>query len=1035
MQQGRVGLNRHRQPTVEPAGCRATRSRAWSDAARLLVIGLLSLLLTSQSFAQVELPTETSPAISIAAREGYHWTQGSYDVWLVKDCQLRQGRTTARAKEAVLWITQPTPTRDRPQTVIAYFEGEVLVDQATTGGKAKLSDASWLGRFTTNMSVDVKVPAEAARPDTLPPIYQRAVARRQPTTDGVVQAQFTTPAWTTPAATVQPTASRRIRAFPRSDVPVQAQWFPDPATNQWIAVIDSGINLIVDGLQNFGSLDVSADRVVIWTTSTQEPDLTGQNLQMENQPLELYLEGNIVFRQGSRVVYADRMYYDVRNHQGTVIHAEVLSPVPKFEGLVRLRAEVLQQVSQDRFFAQNSLITSSRIGEPSYRLQAGDVMYEDLQRPAIEPSSGMPLVDPQTGAPLTDNRREVSGRNAMLFLGPLPVFYWPYFATDVTDPTLYVRRVRLKNDNVFGTQVLTDFNMYQLLGIRKKPEGTDWDVSFDYMSQRGFGHGTEFEYNRDDFFGIPGSAGGLLDFWGIYDTGIDNLGGDRSAVPLEKNYRYRLFGRHRQYLDDGFQATAELGFISDRNFVEEYFKREWEDQKDFNTGVELKRLIGNRSWAISADYRLNDFVTQTDWLPRFDHFWIGQSLLNDTFTWYEHSQAAYAQMELASQPTNPVDRAKFGYQPWEGLSGHAGERLISRQEIDWPFQLGPVKLVPYALGEAGDWGEDLSGQRVQRLYGQAGIRASMPMWALYPDVESTLWNIHGVAHKITFRTDCSFSDANRDLNTLPLYDPLDDDNIEAFRRRFAFNTFGQPIVAPGDPAPLLTAVPGQLDPRSYALRSGMGGWVTSPSSEIADDLLALRFGVEQRWQTKRGPPGQQHILDWIALDVHATAFPDSARDNYGRAVGLLDYEFRWFVGDRLTITSDGAMDVFPQAGSVFNVGAFLLRPPRGSLYLGMTVLSGPVDSQVLSASYSYWMSPKWVSTAGMSIDLTGRNIGQNLTVTRVGESFLVSAGFNIDATRGSVGANFMIEPRFLPKGRLGSVGGAHIPPAGAYGLE
>ena len=118
------------------------------------------------------------------------------------------------------------------------------------------------------------------------------------------------------------------------------------------------------------------------------------------------------------------------------------------------------------------------------------------------------------------------------------------------------------------------------------------------------------------------------------------------------------------------------------------------------------------------------------------------------------------------------------------------------------------------------------------------------------------------------------------------------------------------------------------------------------------------------------------------------------------------------------------------------MGGFLNRPPRGSLYVGFRILEGPIDGKILSLSYTYWMSPKWVSSFGTSIDLGNQgNIGQNFRITRVGESFLVSAGFNVDASRDSVGVALAIEPRFLPKSRLGRIGGAQIPPAGAYGLE
>ncbi len=153
-------------------------------------------------------------------------------------------------------------------------------------------------------------------------------------------------------------------------------------------------------------------------------------------------------------------------------------------------------------------------------------------------------------------------------------------------------------------------------------------------------------------------------------------------------------------------------------------------------------------------------------------------------------------------------------------------------------------------------------------------------------------------------------------------------------------------------------------------------------------------------------------------------------------MGLLDYNFRWHVGDRLTLMSDGIFDFFDLGQQEVTFGAFLDRPPRGSLYMGVRLLQGPITSNMLSMSYNYQMSPKWMSSYGFSIDMADpKNVGQLLRITRIGESLLVSGGFTYDAARNSVGAVFSVEPRFLPKGRLGQVGGTHIPPAGAYGLE
>jgi len=550
------------------------------------------------------------------------------------------------------------------------------------------------------------------------------------------------------------------------------------------------------------------------------------------------------------------------------------------------------------------------------------------------------------------------------------------------------------------------------------------------LSNRGFGHGGSFSYDRGDFFGLSGRTAGLATYWGIQDNGLDILGQGRMNLEPEKSYRYRLFWQHRQELPYELQLSGELGWISDRNFLEEYYKREWDQLKNESTGVELKRLFGNYSASITADYGLNDFFTRTDWLPRGDLFGVGQTLFNDTFTWFHHSSAGYARFEKLDPPTNPNDQP-FSFLPWEENSRQGG-RFATRHEIDWPLQLGAVKVVPYLLGEAAHWGEDIDGNPVDRIWGQAGVRASLPMWSVDPTFHSDLLNARGLAHKIVFEVEFMAADSNRDMQDLPLYDPLDDDSIEAFRRHLATNTFGWPSVIP----PTVAHIPTRFEERYYALRSGLQNWVTSPSTEIADDLMAIRLGANQRWQTKRGRPDNPHIIDWITLNTNMTFYPNADRDDFGQTLGLLDYDYRWHIGDRLTLVSDGLFDFFGDGQKLCTVGGYLTRPPRGSLYVGFRVLEGPINSKILALSYTYLMSPKWASSYGTSIDFgSQRSYSQNFSITRIGESLLINFGFTVDPARDSVGVALAIEPRFLPRGRLGNLGGAQIPPAGAFGLE
>lgn len=963
------------------------------------------------------------------AAAGCRWNEGGQETWLLHGrCEIRQGASRATADEAVVWI-ELGRYGERRTLATVYLEGNVSLGSTPDGRVSNIGQASWLGTFYSAAPVEVQVANPGPEPALKPDIYGRALARRVPLPKTEVQPVQFLGTENAPPVEPLPPGTRRIRIGPRGDVAPNASWFTNPAGTEGTAVIDGGVQIFVDGLDALGSIDVQADRVVVWTAAVQ-PDLQGETEQSEDTPLEFYLEGDLVFRQGDRVIYAERMYYNVNERRGIVLDAEILTPVRSYQGMLRLRAAVVQQLGEGRFLAQDAFLTSSRLGQPTYRMQSERIFYEDNERPAFNPFTGQPEIDPVTGEPLVEHNRLATSTNNFLRLGEFPIFYWPVLATDLNDPTYYIKRVQINNDYIFGTQVLADFNAYHLLGLDPIP-GTDLTGRLGYLSKRGLAGGASFKYDRTDLFGIPGGYGGFINAWGLHDSGLDNLGSDRRKLGLETDNRYRILAQHRQQLPGDWQLSAEFGKISDRNFLEQYFESEYDNLKDQSTGLELKKIYDSSSFSVTADVRLNDFFMETEWLPRVDHFSLGQSWFGDRLTWYEHSQVGFGRLRQARPPLPPDMEDKFTLLP--GEANVEGERLVTRQEIDLPFDIGPVKLVPYALGELAHWGEDLTGDDLQRAYGQIGLRSSIPFWNAYPEIESPLFNVHGLAHKVVFDAEYLFAESNRDLTQLPLYDNLDDNDIEQFRRRFSFNTFG------GPPVPL------QVDELFYALRTNLAGNVTSPSVEIADDLQELKFGVRQRWQTKRGLPGERRIVDWIVFDTQAVFFPNASRDNFGSQFGLLEYDFRWHLGDKTTLVSNGGFDFFDLGQSIFSAGVFLNRPPRMGFYLGYYSLQGPIDSQLITASASYRFTPKWMGSVTTRIALSGNtNVGQTLALTRIGESFLTTFNFYNNVSQGNVGINFMVEPRFIPglgsfsvsgNPQVGGARGAQIPPAGAYGLE
>ncbi|EAQ79044.1 hypothetical protein [Blastopirellula marina] len=961
--------------------------------------------------------------------------QGNQEVWILTgNCRIQQGDSVTTSHDAVLWIDYSQPFRLAPHKMKVYLEGDVSVEYGNRLHGGRFRGPTWLGELATSHGITLPQPDPEAHSAVTPAVYQRGLAIQREGGDmtkigqpqPIMQIQYQEPGVAALPANVVPTPrAKRITINNRYATGFQTRGQEtDPVTGESILMFDSGVNVLIDGLDEVGSVSILADRVVVWSKKGIR-GIAQSGQSEEAIDTELYLEGNIVFRQGEQVVYADRMYYNAGLESGVVLGAELLTPAPGYQGLVRLKADVLQRVDNSHYQAYGASITTSRLGVPNYWLQSNEIEFVDEQRQVINPITGEPQFDPLTAAPIIDHEKRATARNNFVYMGGFPVFYWPTLSANAENPTFYLNSVKVRNDNNFGTQILTEWDNYEIFGIKDPWEGTEWNTSLDYLSERGFGVGTRFDFNGTYFPYMKTPATGYLDAWGIHDSGTDNLGADRRVVPLETDWRGKAIGRHRQTFRGDFRFFGELGYVSDRNFLESYFNREWNTEKDATTGFRLEKLYENQSFTLSGASRVNDFFMQTEKIPQLDHTIIGESLLFDRLSWNAHSSIGYLHLQPAEAPTNPVDLAKFSLFPYETDS--EGIRAFTTQSLELPLDVGPTKITPYVLGQVGYWHEDINNNDVMRGYGQLGVRGSLMMWSANRAVQSQLWNLNGLAHKVTLYGDAYYADSSQDIERFPLYDNLDDDAQEQFARRFKVNTFNLPTNVP---------LPVEVDERYYAIRYGLQNSVSSPSAEIADDLQVARLELRQVWQTKRGAPGGERIIDWIKFDVGASVFPDASRDNFGETIGLINYDFNWEIGDRFSIVSDGDWDLFDNGLQMVNVGAQMSRPQIGSLYVGYTMMKSPVVANILNASFQYRMTDKWIAGLGSSYDFeSAGNLGQNIFLTRVGESSLFTFNLNVDPSRAVTGIGISFEPRFFATGRFSKIAGEPIPPVGAFGLE
>ncbi|MBP5623229.1 MAG: hypothetical protein J6X44_14580, partial [Thermoguttaceae bacterium] len=275
------------------------------------------------------------------------------------------------------------------------------------------------------------------------------------------------------------TVKQRFRFIDRYETQHNIQPLNDSFDGKSAWVVSNGFTLIVQGVDianvvTNDTLELSADSAVVWTSAV---DLERLNeINVNEIDFEIYLDGNVVFREGNNVVYAKRMYYDVKHRVGIIEEAEMVAEVPNMDGAYfRLGAARIFQETPNTLHATDAWTSTSMMGKPTYRLQSNSVTAERRSRPLYDALNGSAVIDPQTGLQASEDKEFVIAENNFVSVGNLPVFYWPWMAMDIRDRALYLKSLKFGHDGILGYQVRTSWDLFQLLQAKNRPEGVEWD--------------------------------------------------------------------------------------------------------------------------------------------------------------------------------------------------------------------------------------------------------------------------------------------------------------------------------------------------------------------------------------------------------------------------------------------------------------------------------------------------------------------------------------------------------------------------------
>lgn len=852
--------------------------------------------------------------------------------------------------------------------------------------------------------------------------------------------------------------------------------------------------IIVSEIPGRGRVDLAADNVVIWTRPKADgpgatPALGMPISQDADQPLEAYLEGDVMIRldelklagpNDQRSFRGEQVYFDFRSERVLALNAEFNFYTPGLIAPIKTKGALINQYRPEfvdpqgrlslgpaRISAERTTSTGSRFPKPGYRFDARSVDITQIEEPLTDPFSGAAIRGPD-GQPAKDTTWLIDSRQNAYYIGPVPFFYWPRIrTTDDLDPPL--RNFSYRYGNYFGNQFLLDLSPFKLLGLKKPTWIDTWNLDVDYLSMRGPALGTEAGWFGNDLIGNltdPYGRGtgrnvdqpyfGYIDLWGIYDKGVDVLGSgpaivtygppgagkrgyQRDRVPSFKEWRGRFLVRHMQSLlgpdaedTDDFRLQIEAASYTDRQFLEQYYKRLFDSGLDQDTKAYMIYQTRNRATTITAQANLMPWITDTQMLPKAEYYRLGDSLFSNLFSYSQNWGVNYANVHTAVEVNNPNIFAFLPYDPISNTSGpFSAGRAWTTHQLEMPLSLGFMRLVPYAQGQVMGWTNQLDNQSQGRAWGAGGLRANMMAWRTFNDADSELLNIHGLAHKVNFNVDFRTAYSTVGLEQLGIQDQYDDDTYELTRRYFALTNYVGGLL------------PQQYDPRFLMLRRAVDPVVFTP--DLQSDLMTVKFGLHQRLQTKRGPEGRRRIVDYMILDLQTIYYPNASRDNFGKPFGQNMYNYEWFIGDRTSIVSTGWFEFWDIAGDpilvtnprktndpfglqVITAGMNINRPPRGSVYFGYSIINtGTIQTSALNVAYNYWMSPKWYTSFATSYDFGNAILlGSTVSITKVGADFLTSVGLSVDPQRQNYTFGFEIAPRFSPNVRLGQAVGTRF---------
>lgn len=371
---------------------------------------------------------------------------------------------------------------------------------------------------------------------------------------------------------------------------------------------------------------------------------------------------------------------------------------PVFAGGERISTQqVGESITNQVATGQNAFITTDDIASPGSRVRAREIK--------VIPG------------------KYVEARHAVLYLGDVPVFYFPYYKQWLDGRGNRFNFVPGYRSS-YGPFLLSSYSWVA-------SEQLDGVLHADYRVERGGAGGADFNTHLGRW--------GEGSFKGYYlydlDPTEDNAGYD---IP-DNRFRFDFSYDANPYTN--LYVKSRVRYQSDPRVVENFFESEYRRNPQPNTFIEVNRLWDNFSLDVFSQVQVNDFLETEERLPDIRLSGYRQPVLGSPIYYETVSSAGYYQRNYAI--SNDVPQG----------ADYAAPRADTFHQLTLPHTFfGWLNVAPRAGGRLSYYGEATgsggTNDSTSRAVFNTGVEFTFKASQTWATVSNRFLALNGVRHII-----------------------------------------------------------------------------------------------------------------------------------------------------------------------------------------------------------------------------------------------------------------------------------------------